>query len=78
MAAEIGLWGVPLAVLGGGGYTAYARYNAAAAKVEVNVSSRKAAGSSEVRVQETPNLAISLTKEGKVSFQTSKEMFRYM
>ncbi|MBI4904208.1 MAG: efflux RND transporter periplasmic adaptor subunit [Acidobacteria bacterium] len=30
-------WTVALAVLGGGGYTAYARYNAAAAKVEVPV-----------------------------------------
>jgi hypothetical protein len=48
------------------------------ATVEVEVSSRNITGSFSVEPGDTPYLAVSIRRDGKLEFLTAKEPFRYM
>ena len=52
--------------------------SASTARVEVSVEPGGHRGSTQIDVTQNPFLAISLERDGTLSFQPSKELFRYM
>ncbi len=49
-----------------------------AARVEIRLENKGLSGILDLRPSEHPYVAISVTHEGQVTFQPSKELFRYM
>lgn len=48
------------------------------ARIRVEIETKQKSGTAVVQVNATPYVAVSLGEDGSVTFQPSKEMFRYM